>query len=246
MSSYSVFIPRIFANIRENRIAYTFHSLSIGDVNHIDLVRKTSKNGEIYNMAFVHFNEMYNNPGADAFREDVEDPDKQAKIVYDDPWFWIILPFDKKIYKQPDYNMLHNQSQSCIPQQVQQVPPQPVQPVPPQPIQPVHPVHPVHLAHSTHQQGMWMMTEFGFQWCWNPVTMSPPVANNTRMIPSQIKHGNRNVSQRNHPRKRLNLTNIKQKSNQNNNNYNFDYRLEEEVVNENIVNENIVNENVEL
>ena len=73
-SPYSVFIPRVFSNIRANRIGDTFHNLNIGDVEKVDLVAKTSKNGDSYNMAFVHFKGFYDTQEANDFRKEVEDP----------------------------------------------------------------------------------------------------------------------------------------------------------------------------
>ena len=95
-STYSVFIPRVFSNIRTNRISDTFHNLNIGDVEKVDLVAKTSKNGDSYNMAFVHFKGFYETQEAIDFRKEVEDPEIKAKLVYEDPWFWLVLPFEKK------------------------------------------------------------------------------------------------------------------------------------------------------
>ena len=73
MSSYTVFIPRVFSNISEERISNVFHNLNIGSVEHVDLVPKTSTNGQTYNMAFVHFAMIYNTVEATKFRQEVED-----------------------------------------------------------------------------------------------------------------------------------------------------------------------------
>ena len=94
--TYSVFIPRIFANISEARIIQIFHNLSIGEVDHVDLLRKTGNNGQPYNMGFVHFKQLYDSPNGGSFRADVENAENKTKIVYDDPWFWIVLPFEQK------------------------------------------------------------------------------------------------------------------------------------------------------
>ncbi len=96
MSSYSVFIPRVFSNIDTNRISDVFDTLVIGRVAHIDLISKTSKTGESYNMAFVHFAYLYTTYNAECFKSEVEDPEICAKIVYDAPWFWVVLPFKEK------------------------------------------------------------------------------------------------------------------------------------------------------
>ena len=44
-------------------------------------------------MAFVHFEHWnYYNSAAINLRQQIEDPNVIAKIVYDDPWYWILLP----------------------------------------------------------------------------------------------------------------------------------------------------------
>jgi hypothetical protein len=96
MSTYTVFIPRVFSNISSTRISDVFHNLDIGDVKKVDLVARTGRNGERYNMAFVHFTGFYDTEASKSFQRDVENPENKAKVVYDDPWFWIVLPFEKK------------------------------------------------------------------------------------------------------------------------------------------------------
>lgn len=96
MFSYTVFIPRVFSNIKETRISNVFHNLNIGSVDHVDLVSKTSKDGKTYNMAFVHFAMIYNTVAGDKFRSDIEGPDKKAQVAYDGQWFWHVLPFEQK------------------------------------------------------------------------------------------------------------------------------------------------------
>jgi len=99
MSSYSVFIPRVFSNIRQERISEIFDKKSIGKVSSVDLVPKKNHNGDTthyYNMAFVHFERLYDTSEALAFRSEVDNIDVKAKLMYDDPWFWIVLPFEQK------------------------------------------------------------------------------------------------------------------------------------------------------
>ena len=118
-STYSVFIPRVFSNIRTNRISDTFHNLNIGDVEKVDLVAKTGKNGDSYNMAFVHFKGFYDTQEATDFRREVEDPEIKAKLVYEDPWFWLVLPFEAKEKPTTD-ETLNDNATVFQPQQQQQ------------------------------------------------------------------------------------------------------------------------------
>lgn len=91
MQNLSLFIPYVFSNITQERIARVFENNLLGVVDHVDLVRKTDKNGKTYNAAYVHFSHWFNNSVAENFQERVLSPDKEARVVYDDPWFWIVL-----------------------------------------------------------------------------------------------------------------------------------------------------------
>ena len=93
MSAFSVCIPRIFNNIHNKKIVGTFEKLNMGKVKNMDIVWKTGSDGSSYKMAFVHFSAWnMQNSAARHFREQVEDPDVNAKLVYDDPWYWLVLP----------------------------------------------------------------------------------------------------------------------------------------------------------
>mgnify|MGYP003671157940 CR=1 FL=1 len=92
MSNFSVYIPRIFNNIPTEKIVKTFELLNLGKVEKVDIIMKTNKNGNNIKMAFVHFSEWYTNRAATNFRENIENPYVDAKLVYDDPWYWIVYP----------------------------------------------------------------------------------------------------------------------------------------------------------
>ena len=99
MSSYSVFIPRIFSNISADHISHIFRYRNIGETEKIDLIKRTNSDGKTYNMAFIHIAILYDTPEAKSFCRDVEDPSVKAKLVYNDPWYWIVLPFDKNLHQ---------------------------------------------------------------------------------------------------------------------------------------------------
>ena len=202
MSGYSVFIPRMFSNIGESRIRRIFHEHNIGNVERVDLVSKTSGNGDTYNMAFVHFEGLYNTDAADTFCQDVENPEKKAKIVYDDPWFWLVLPFIKKetpLEQNPvqEPNIYDNNQPMMTPYQ-----------------------------YTPDVGGMWVMTEMGWQWIhYNPYMMVPQqqqqmMVPQQQMIPPQVLYRNYPTHQKNHPRKRICVDGLNEpnQSNQSNNN----------------------------
>jgi hypothetical protein len=90
-NNLSLYIPRVFANITKDRIARVFESLNFGYVSRVDLIAKESANGQYYNSAYVHFDEWFDNTANRAFQDRVVDPTREARVVYDDPWYWIVL-----------------------------------------------------------------------------------------------------------------------------------------------------------
>jgi len=90
-SIMSLYIPHVFPNLTESYIANVFQTLLIGRVDHVDLVRKTDRFGKPYNAAYIHFAEWYTGPAVENFQDRVRNPNKEARIVYDDPWYWIVL-----------------------------------------------------------------------------------------------------------------------------------------------------------
>jgi len=89
--SLSLFVPYMFPNITQSRVAKIFILLHLGEVDHVDFVPKTDKNGKPYNAAYIHFHRWFECSAAINFQERVLNPNKEARIVYDEPWFWIVL-----------------------------------------------------------------------------------------------------------------------------------------------------------
>ena len=83
----SIYIPHVFMNIGEDRITKVFDKLRLGKVKHVDFVLKL--NGK--SSAYVHFEYWYDNAASKHFRERVRDPEKEARVVYDEPWYWTVL-----------------------------------------------------------------------------------------------------------------------------------------------------------
>jgi hypothetical protein len=84
----SICIPRVFANIDRKRIHNVFQSLFGPDaISQIDMVKRTSENGEEYNRVFLHFNKWPKTLDAQKVRQKLLSGEK-VKVVYDEPWFW--------------------------------------------------------------------------------------------------------------------------------------------------------------
>ena len=88
-------IPRVFPNINELRIRRVFDELNLGAIERIDIVSKSTEQGEKFNRVFVHFKKWTSEGNAAIARERLLNG-KDIKIVYDDPWFWKV-----SAYRQP-------------------------------------------------------------------------------------------------------------------------------------------------
>ena len=87
----SVYIPRVFNNISADRIVQVFQNLGLGRVHHVDFVPRVDCNEA--KMAFVHFEYWNtNNPACEHLIERIQDPAKEARVVYEDPYYWLVLP----------------------------------------------------------------------------------------------------------------------------------------------------------
>jgi hypothetical protein len=91
IANISLYIPRVFKNISGKRIEGIFQSLRIGKVRAVNFTPKVGKHGH-YNSVSVHFDYWYDNVAARNFQQRVTEG-KEARIVYDDPWFWIVQEF---------------------------------------------------------------------------------------------------------------------------------------------------------
>ena len=78
-------IPRVFANIKEERIRKIFEELMLGSIDKIDII-PADKDGK-FNRVYVHFRTWAHNDNAILARIRL-DEGKEIKIIYDDPWFW--------------------------------------------------------------------------------------------------------------------------------------------------------------
>lgn len=84
----SIYIPHVFANITKERIVDIFSKQSIGEVDRIDFVPKKGKDGREYHMAFIHMKSWYDNECVRNLQARILNKSTEARIVYDDPWYW--------------------------------------------------------------------------------------------------------------------------------------------------------------
>jgi len=86
----SIQIPFVFTNISAERITNTFVGLEWAVDNDItlDIVARTNRDGQDYNVVYVHFNKGWRD-GTSATEEALIEG-KEIKITYDTPWYWRI------------------------------------------------------------------------------------------------------------------------------------------------------------
>lgn len=102
VNNISLYIPKVFENITKERMASIFEFLDIGMINHIDFVTKVDNKGKPYNSAYIHFDFWYSNISNENLQERLKNS-IECRIVYDDPWYWIVLEnkATKKDYSVP-------------------------------------------------------------------------------------------------------------------------------------------------
>lgn len=99
-STRSLFIPRVFINISKERIAKIFDTLDLGIVDKIDFVRKQGHAGP-YNAVYVHLKYWLKTSASRTFRDKLIENKDGVKLVYEDPWFWVVLPNTAEKKKAP-------------------------------------------------------------------------------------------------------------------------------------------------
>lgn len=99
----SVYIPIIIGNISQDKIINLFKKLDIGLVSRVDFVNKFNKKGKLVKEAFIHFEKWYNTASAENLQARIKDPNINAKLVYDDPKYWPILPAHNPAQEQPKH-----------------------------------------------------------------------------------------------------------------------------------------------
>jgi hypothetical protein len=91
IKNISLYIPHIFANYSKDDVAQIFEDQNIGKIKNIDFISKFGQDGKPFSAAYIHFDHWFNNQAAANFQERVLDAEKEARIMYEDPWYWIVL-----------------------------------------------------------------------------------------------------------------------------------------------------------
>jgi len=86
----SILIPHVWGNISSDYIASIITKQLFGTVGRIDMIPRDNSNGKESNMVFIHMNEWYQNTAAQNLRNRIM-RGHEGRIVYDDPWHWIVV-----------------------------------------------------------------------------------------------------------------------------------------------------------
>lgn len=107
--SLSLMIPRVFPQwIDEQKIIDVFHKQRLGRVYKVSIIRmpdSKKRSFPIY-QAFVYFSAWYETEVAYNFQQRIFGSRAQARIVYDDPWFWVAFENKKRSLSNNDKRMI--------------------------------------------------------------------------------------------------------------------------------------------
>ena len=81
--AYSTCIARVFFNIRESRIRGVFRTLNIGEIERVDMIKKTGKDKKNFWCVFIHWANL-----SEEVRSALNQKDGVVTIEYDQPWYW--------------------------------------------------------------------------------------------------------------------------------------------------------------
>jgi hypothetical protein len=86
--SLSIYIPRVTRKITAKFITENIETMGIGSVERVDLV-ETADGRQM--TAYVHFSKWNETKENAQLQQRIKDPKQQARLVYDAPWYWILL-----------------------------------------------------------------------------------------------------------------------------------------------------------
>jgi len=91
-------IPRVHPDISESHIRKIISDLEIGDLERIDIVKKTTLKGETWNRVFIHYRRWNDTENSNIARERLLNG-QEIKVIYDEPWFWKISAYREPAHK---------------------------------------------------------------------------------------------------------------------------------------------------
>jgi len=105
----SLMIPRVFPQwIDEEKIIEIFDKQHLGRVYKVSIIRMPDSKKRSYPIyqAYVYFSAWYDNEIAYNFQQRIFGAKAQARVVYDDPWFWVVFENTKKRLSNNDKRIM--------------------------------------------------------------------------------------------------------------------------------------------
>lgn len=93
----SLYIPYVYST--EDEIINTFKTLELGIVKRVDLVSRGLDTTN--NMAFIHMEYWNETQLVENLQKKIISTDMEARVIYDDPKYWILLPNKNPIVNKP-------------------------------------------------------------------------------------------------------------------------------------------------
>ncbi len=90
MSNYLV-IDNLEVSITGQFIEYIFHTQNLASLSRITLIPKY---GTSLNKAIIEVDEWYNTTSSANFQARIVNPNREARIMYDDPCYWVVQETD--------------------------------------------------------------------------------------------------------------------------------------------------------
>ena len=117
LKNISLFIPRVFNNIEEDKIIDIFEKkMAYGKINHIDFVNVDSKN---YKRVFIHFDYWFPTKNSlDIQQKLLVNNEESVKVYYDTLWYWLVI-VNKSVSQKS--NILITYEDLCNMKQIQTI-----------------------------------------------------------------------------------------------------------------------------
>jgi len=118
LKNISLFIPRVFKNINENKIIDIFeNTLTVGKINRVDVLDVENEN---YNRIFIHFDYWYPTEKAMSIQNDlIYKNEKNVKVYYDKLWYWLVVV--NKTIEPTENNIFDSYEDSMNMKKIEQV-----------------------------------------------------------------------------------------------------------------------------
>jgi hypothetical protein len=91
INNISLFVPHVYSNFTSAMVMEVFNGLHIGEVKSVDLVSKMGSDSKHYNAVYIHFTYWYDTKIARDFQKRLLDHKEEVRVMYDHPWYWIVL-----------------------------------------------------------------------------------------------------------------------------------------------------------